>query len=50
MRGSVTLRVPRVVAERIREKSRGLGMSPVEYIVELTLGDLDPPGEGERIR
>jgi len=43
MRGSVTLRVPRVVAERIREKSRGLGMSPVEYIVELTLGDLDPP-------
>ncbi len=44
MGGSVAVWIPRGVAERLEREARRLGVSLEEYVLELLLGDLDPPG------
>lgn len=43
MAGAVTIRLPRSLAERLERKAGRLGVSLEEYVLELLLGDVDPP-------
>jgi HEPN domain-containing protein len=41
--GAVTIRLPRSLAERLEREAGRLGVSLEEYVLELLLGDVDPP-------
>ncbi len=43
MAESITVRVPRRVAERLEREARRIGLSLDEYLIELILRDIDPP-------
>jgi hypothetical protein len=41
--GAVTIRLPRSLAERLEREAGRPGISLEEYVLELLLGDVDPP-------